>query len=92
MRFQEHTLYIKTKNPRSSYSLRVLNCRHEYGNINDTMALLKQVNKPSLLLPYEQMLIQSLRHSNELINEQQANEHNPMFELHRTETHYVTNQ
>jgi len=56
------------------------------------MALLKQVNKPSLLLPYEQMLIQSLRHSNELINEQQANEHNPMFELHRTETHYVTNQ
>jgi len=29
--------------------------------------------------------------SNELINEQQANEHNPMFELLRTETRYVTN-
>ena len=55
------------------------------------MTLLKQVNKQSLLLPYEQMFIRSLHHSNELINEQ-ANEHNPMFELLRKETPYVTNQ
>jgi len=38
------------------------------------------------------MFIQSLHHSNELINEQQANEHNPMFELLRTETLYIANQ
>ena len=56
------------------------------------MTLLKQVNKPSLLLPYEQMFIQSLNHSNELINEQKGSEHNPMYELLRTETPYVTNQ
>jgi len=56
------------------------------------MTLLKQVNKPSILLPYEQMFIQSLHHGNELINEQQASEHNPMFELLRTEAPYVTNQ
>ena len=67
LRFQEHTRYIKNNDPRSSYALHVLNCRHEYGNINDTMTLLKQANKPSLLLPYEQMFIQSLHHSNELI-------------------------
>ena len=30
----------------------------EYGNINDTMTLLKQINKPSILLPYEHMYIQ----------------------------------
>jgi len=56
------------------------------------MTLLKQVNKPSLLLPYEQMFVLSLHYSNKLINEQQANEHNPMFELLRTETPYITNQ
>ena len=50
------------------------------------MTLLKQVNKPSLLLPYEQIFIQSLHHSNELINEKQASEHNPMFEHLRTGT------
>ena len=59
----------------------ILNCRHEYGSIDDTVILLKEVNKPSLLLPYEKMFIQSLHHSNELIDEQQASEHNPMYEL-----------
>jgi len=92
MRFQEHTRYIKNNDPRSSYALHVLNCRHEYGNINDTMTLLKQVNKPPLLLPYEQMCIQLLHHSNELITEQQPNEHNPTFELLRTGIPYVKNQ
>jgi len=91
-RFQEHTRYIKNNDPRSSYALHILNIRHEYRNINDTMTLLKQVNKPCLLLPYEQMFIQSLHHSNALINEQQASEHNPMHEVLNTETPYVTNQ
>jgi hypothetical protein len=85
LRFQEHTRYIKNNDSRSSYALHILNCRHEYGKINDTMTLLKQVNKPSLLLPYEQMYIQSLHHSNELITEQHPNKHNPMFELLHTE-------
>ena len=85
-RFQEHTRYIRNNDPRSSYALHILNCGHEYGNIDDTMILLKQVNKPSLLLPYEQMFIQTLHHSNELINEKQASEHNPMFEHLRTGT------
>ena len=45
------------------------------------MTLLKQVNKPSLLLPYEQMHIQLLHHNNKLIPKQHLNEHNHMFEL-----------
>jgi hypothetical protein len=81
MRFQEHTRYIKNNDPRSSYALHMLNCRHEYGDIKDTMVLLKQVSKPPLLLLYEQMFIQSLHHINELINE-----YNPMFHFLHTET------
>jgi hypothetical protein len=54
-RFQKHIRYIKSNNPHSSYALHILNSRHEYGSINDTMTLIKQVNNPSLLLPWEQM-------------------------------------
>jgi hypothetical protein len=81
LRFREHVRCIKNNYPRSAYALHILNCRHEYGNINDTMTLLKQINKPSLLLPYEQMYIQIFRRNNEHIPEQHPNEHNPMFEL-----------
>jgi len=36
-RFREHTRYIKNNDPRSAYALHILNCRHEYGNIENTM-------------------------------------------------------
>jgi hypothetical protein len=45
------------------------------------MTLFKQVNKPSLLLPYEQMYIQLLHHNNQLNPKQHLKEHNSMFEL-----------
>ena len=35
--------------------MHILNCRQEYDNIDNTMTLLKQINKPNLLHPYEQM-------------------------------------
>ena len=63
-RFQEHIQYIKNNDPRSAYALHILNCS------NDIMSLLKQINTPTLLLPYEQMYIQSFHHNNELIPEQ----------------------
>jgi predicted alpha/beta-fold hydrolase len=81
LRFREHIRYIKNNDHCLTYALHMLNCRHEYGNISDTVTLLKQINKPSLLLPYEQMYIQIFHHNNELIPEQRPNEHNPMFEL-----------
>jgi hypothetical protein len=61
--------------------MHILNCKHEYGNINDTMTLLKHVNNPSPLLPYEKIYIQIFHHNNNLIQEQQPNEHNTMFQL-----------
>ena len=80
-RFREHIRYTKNNDPRSAYALHILNSRHEYGNINDTMTLLKQINSPTLLLPYEQMYIQLFHHNNELIPE-----HNPMFDLLHSNT------
>jgi len=45
------------------------------------MTLIKQVKNPSLLLPYEQMYIQSFHYNNELIPAQHTNQQNPMFQL-----------
>jgi len=84
-RFREHIRYIKNNDPRSAYALHILNCRHEHGNIANTMTLLKQINTPNLLLPYKQMY-QSFHHNNELIPEQHLNEHNPMFDLRHSNT------
>jgi len=50
------------------------------------MTLHKQINTPTLLLPYEQMYILSSHHNNELIPEQYLNEHNPMFDLLHSNT------
>jgi len=41
-RFWEHTRYIKNNDPRSAYALHILNCRHEYGNMENTMTLLRR--------------------------------------------------
>jgi len=81
LRFWKHVRYIENNDPRSAYALHILNCRHEYGNIIDTVTILKQIKKPSFLLPYEQMFIQSFHRNNELIPEQHPKKHIPMFEL-----------
>jgi len=36
--------YIINSYPRPAYALHILNCRHEYGNTDDAMTLLKQIN------------------------------------------------
>ena len=67
------------------YALHILNCRHECGNMDDTVTLVKQINTPTLLLPYEQMYIQSCHRNNELVPGH-LNEHNPMFDLLHSDT------
>jgi len=39
-RFQEHTHYFKNNESHSAYALLILNCRHEYESIKDTMTLM----------------------------------------------------
>jgi hypothetical protein len=76
-RYQEHIRYIRRNEPQSAYVLHILNNKHEYGPINNTMTLLKHINKTSLL-PYEQLYIQSYHQHKQLISEQYIGEHNPM--------------
>jgi len=54
-RYQERTRYIKTmtSDPHT-------HCIYSTTGMNDTMSLLKLVNKPHLLLPFEQMCIDTL--------------------------------
>jgi hypothetical protein len=59
----------------------ILNNKHEYGPINNTMTLLKHINKASLLLPYEQLYIQTYHQHKQLISEQYIGEHNPIYQL-----------
>jgi hypothetical protein len=80
-RHQKHIRYIRHNESQSAYALHVLNKKHEYGTINDTMTLLKHINKISLLLPYEKLYIQSHNQHKQLISEQYIGEHNPTYQL-----------
>ena len=50
-------------------------------SITDTMSLLKPIHKTSMLIPYEQLLIQTFHHNGNLITEQGTGEQNPLFQL-----------
>jgi hypothetical protein len=80
-RYQEHIRYMKHNEPQSAYALHILNNKHEYGPIKDNMILLKHTDKTTLLIPYEQLYIQSYHHHKQIIPEQQISEHNPRYQL-----------
>ena len=80
-RYREHIRYIKNNDPQSAYALHILNNRHEYGPLKDTMELIKPIKKPAMLIPYEQLTIQTFHQNGLLIPEQNCNEHNPLFLL-----------
>jgi len=54
----------------SAFAMHILNNKHEYGPINNTMILLKHINKISLLLPYQQLYIQTYHQHKQLISKQ----------------------
>jgi hypothetical protein len=63
---------MKNNNLQSPYAMHILNNRHEYGSMHNTMEPLKQINKTKFLIPYEQLYIQSHHHHKQLIPEQNA--------------------
>ena len=80
-RHKEHTRYIKTNNPISAYTLHILNNKHEYGNIEQTIELLKSCNKGVKINCWESFFINVLQKQNLLIKEQKVTVPNPLFEL-----------
>ena len=81
LRYQEHTRYIKNNNPQSAYAQHILQNKHEYGPIDQTMSLLKPLKNTSLLTPYEQYYIHSLHKEGKLIPEQNPGDPNPLLLL-----------
>jgi hypothetical protein len=80
-RYQEHIRYIRHNELQSSYAQHILNNKHEYGPINNTITLLKHINKTSLLLPYEQLDIHTYHQHKQLVSEQCTGKHNPIYQL-----------
>ena len=78
--FQEHIRYIRNNNPQSAYAQHILQNRHEYGQMNNIMILLKPLNNPNLLIPYEQYYIQTLYREGKLIPKQSPGKINPLFQ------------
>jgi hypothetical protein len=66
-RYQEHIRYIKYNNTQSTHAQHILNNRHEYSPIDETMSLLNQVNNTALSLPHEQLYIQVYFCSSDII-------------------------
>jgi len=81
IRYREHIHYIKNNDPQSAYALHILQNRHEYGPLKDTMTLLKPIHKSSMLIPYKQLLIQTFHQNGTLIPEQNCSKQNPLFLL-----------
>jgi len=80
-RYHEHICYIRNNDPQSAYAQHILRNQHEYGTITDTMTLLKPMHKTSLLIPYEQLFIQTYQYNGTLITEQNRGEQNLPFQL-----------
>jgi len=78
--YKEHIRYVRNNNPQLAYALHILQNRHEYGPMNKTMRLLKQVNKTASLIPYERLYIQTLHQAGKLIPQQYPGDPNPLFQ------------
>jgi hypothetical protein len=72
--------YIRN-DPQSAYATHILENGHEFGNIADTLTLLRPVNNATLLLLYEQLYIQSHHQKGRLILEQHHPDPNPILQL-----------
>ena len=84
IRHKEHTQLHKTNNPISACALHILNNRHEYGTSEETLELLKPCNKGTRINCWEALYMQALHQHNILIEEQQVNDRNPLYELAHT--------
>ena len=72
IRHHEHTRYIQTNNPISAYALHILNNKHEYGNPEQTMQLLKTCSKGKKMNCWESFYMQVLQQQDLLIDEQKV--------------------
>ena len=81
LHFQEHIWYIRNNNPQSAYAQHILQNQHEYGTMDNIMAMVKPLMNNTMLIPYEQLFIQSLHQEGKLIAVQHPGKPNLLFQL-----------
>jgi len=84
VRHKEHIKYIRTNSPLSTYALHILQNRHEYGTVADTLQLLKTCQKGTHMNCSEAIYMQVLHQHKVLIKEQQVSQTNPLYQLVNT--------
>ena len=80
-RYREHIQCIRNNDPQSTYAQHILRNQFEYGTTTDMMTLLKPIHTTAMLIPYEQLFIQTFHYNGNLITEQSRGEQNPLFQL-----------
>jgi hypothetical protein len=81
IRYSEHSKYIRSNNPLSSYAQHVLQQQHGYHFIQKIMSLIHPASKGKRMDTLEQSQIQKYHQEHRLIPEQNPHEYNPLFQL-----------
>ena len=81
VRYREHIGCTRTNSPNSAYAQHILNHQHEYGPPEQTLHLLKSCTKGSIMNQWKNFHILQWHDLNQLVQEQQVPDHNPLFRL-----------
>ena len=79
--YREHLRCIRNNSSTSAYATHILDNRHEFGPAEETLKLLKPCSKGSRMDCWESLFIHLHHRHKILIDEQQANDNKPLFEL-----------
>jgi hypothetical protein len=80
-RYREHIRYIRNNEHQTAYAQYSLRNQHEYGTKTDTVTLFKPTHKTPVLIPCDQLFIQTFHHNGNLITEQSRDEQNLLFQI-----------
>jgi hypothetical protein len=81
MRYQEHIQAIRSNNGTSGYSNHILNTGHAYGNITDTMDIIKTEKKEKHMTTLERYNIYKISKNKLHMKNTYISTHNPIFEV-----------
>jgi hypothetical protein len=80
-RYKKHIRDIKNNNSKSGYSNNILNTGHSYGNITDTMEIIKIERKGKHLNTLERYHIYKISKEGIHMNDMHDETYNPIFEV-----------
>jgi hypothetical protein len=80
-RYKEYIQPIRSKNGNSGYSNHILNTGHTYGNITDTMDIVRTEKKGNHMISLEQYHIHTISKNKLHMKDTYIDTHNPIFEV-----------